>query len=161
MRSIILVLSVGLLFSCEQTQKGLLEGAWIRKGTINYKEGKPIDTVEFKGIFFEVYTKGSISLLMNEIKIDSITGEDIDKGVAEAGTYTLDDNILKKKVYYGTGWIGEGIGKWSGPDKDYIEMEFEVDYGKNHLSKLIISPFHPSALDSLGNGFAEYYTRID
>ena len=64
-------------------------------------------------------------------------------------------------MYYGTGWIGEGIGKWSGPDKDYIEMEFEVDYGKNHLSKLIISPFHPSALDSLGNGFAEYYTRID
>ena len=26
------------------------------------------DTVEFKGIFFEVYTKGSYSLLMNDIK---------------------------------------------------------------------------------------------
>ena len=72
-----------------------------------------------------------------EIKIDSITGEDTDKGVAEAGTYTLDDNKLKKKVYYGTGWLGEGLVKWSGPDKDYIEMEFEVDYGKDHLSKLM------------------------
>tara|TARA_B100000242_G_scaffold153520_1_gene109640 strand:- start:25 stop:510 length:486 start_codon:yes stop_codon:yes gene_type:complete len=161
MKSFILFLSVSLLFSCKQNQKSLLEGAWIRKGTINYKGGKPIDTVEFKGIFFEVYTKGSFSLLMNEIKIDSITGEDTDKGVAEAGTYTLNDNKLKKKVYYGTGWLGEGLGKWSGPDKDYIEMEFEVDYGNNHLSKLIISPFHPSALDSLGNGFAEYYTRVD
>ena len=154
MKSIIIVLSVSLLFSCKQTQKGLLEGAWIRKGTINYKEGKPIDTVEFKGIFFEVYTKGSYSLLMNEIKIDSVTGEDVDKGISEAGTYTLNKNKLKKKVYYGTGWLGDGISEWSGPDKDYFEVEFEIDYGKNHLSKLM-------PLDSLDNGFAEYYTRID
>ena len=45
MKSFILFLSVGLLFSCKQNQKSLLEGAWIRKGTINYKGGKPIDTV--------------------------------------------------------------------------------------------------------------------
>ena len=154
MKSIIIVLSVSLLFSCKQTQKGLLEGAWIRKGTINYKEGKPIDTVEFKGIFFEVYTKGSYSLLMNEIKIDSVTGEDVDKGISEAGTYTLNKNKLKKKVYYGTGWLGDGISEWSGPDKDYFEVEFEIDYGKNHLSKLM-------PLDSISNGFAEYYTRVD
>ena len=154
MKSIIIVLSVSLLFSCEQTQKGLLEGAWIRKGTINYKEGKPIDTVEFKGIFFEVYTKGSYSLLMNEIKIDSVTGEDVDKGISEAGTYTLNKSKLKKKVYYGTGWLGDGISEWSGPDKDYFEVEFEIDYGKNHLSKLM-------PLDSISNGFAEYYTRVD
>ena len=153
MKSIIIVLSVSLLFSCEQTQKGLLEGAWIRKGTINYKEGKPIDTVEFKGIFFEVYTKGSYSLLMNEIKIDSVTGEDVDKGISEAGTYTLNKNKLKKKVYYGTGWLGDGISEWSGPDKDYFEVEFKIDYGKNHLSKLM-------PLDPFDNGFAEYYTRI-
>ena len=40
------------------------------------------------------------------------------------------------------------------PAKDFIEVEFEVDYGKNHLSKLI-------RLDSIGNGFAEYYTRVE
>ena len=50
--------------------------------------------------------------------------------------------------------LGDGIGKWSGPDKDYLEVEFEIDYGKNNLSKLM-------PLDSLGNGFAEYYTRVD
>ena len=154
MKEIILVFTVILLFSCEQTQKGALEGSWLRKGTIKYKEGKPIDTIEFKDIFFEVYTKTSYSLLMNEIKIDSVTGEDVDKGISEAGFYTLNNNKLKKKVYYGTGWLGDGIGIWSGPDKDYFEVEFEVDYGRNHLSKLM-------PLDSLGNGFAEYYTRVD
>ena len=154
MKEIILVFTVILLFSCEQTQKGALEGSWLRKATIKYKEGKPIDTIEFKGVFFEVYTKSSYSLLMNEIKIDSVTGEDVDKGISEAGFYTLNNNKLQKKVYFGTGWLGDGIGIWSGPDKDYFEVEFEVDYGRNHLSKLM-------PLDSLGNGFAEYYTRVD
>ena len=154
MRDVIIVLSAIILFSCEQNQKGALEGSWMRKGTINYKEGKPLDTLEFKGVFFEVYTKASYSLLMNEIKIDSVTGEDVDKGISEAGTYTLNKNKLKKKVYYGTGWLGDGITEWSGPDKDYLEVEFEIDYGKNHLSKLM-------PLDSIGNGFAEYYTRVD
>ena len=34
------------------------------------------------------------------------------------------------------------------------QVGFKIDYGKNHLSKLM-------PLDSLDNGFAEYYTRID
>lgn len=154
MKIILLALSLILLFSCNTKQKGALEGSWIRKGTINYKQGIPVDTVLFNGIFFEIYTKGSYSLLMNEIKIDSITGEDIDKGISEAGTYTLVNNQLEKKVYYGTGWLGDGIDEWSGPDKDYLEVMFKVDYGKDHFSKLM-------PLDSLGNGFAEYYSRID
>ena len=154
MKRIILTLSLILLFSCNKNQRGPIEGSWIRKGTINYKQGIPVDTLEFKGIFFEVYTKSSYSLLMNEIKIDSITGEDIDKGISEAGTYTLENNQLEKKVYYGTGWHGDGIDEWSGPDKDYLEVKFKVDYGKDHLSKLM-------PLDSLGNGFAEYYSRVD
>ena len=154
MKIILIALSLIPLFSCNTKQKGALEGSWIRKGTINYKQGIPVDTVVFEGIFFEIYTKGSYSLLMNEIKIDSITGEDIDKGISEAGTYTLENNQLEKKVYYGTGWLGDGIDEWSGPDKDYLEVMFKVDYGKDHFSKLM-------PLDSLGNGFAEYYSRID
>ena len=97
MKKLILLLSIVLLFSCEQTQKGALEGSWLRKGTINYKEGKPVDTIEFKGVFFEVYTKGSYSLLMNEVKIDSVTGEDVDKGISEAGFYSIDKNKLQKE----------------------------------------------------------------
>ena len=124
------------------------------EGTINYLGGEPVDTIPFEGIFFEVYTKGSYSLLMNEIKIDPVTLEDTDNGSSEAGMYLLEDNMLKKKVYYGTGWIGEVIDKMRDPAKDFIEVEFEVDYGKNHLSKLI-------RLDSIGNGFAEYYTRVE
>ena len=154
MKRILLALSLILLFSCNTKQRGALEGSWIRKGTINYKQGVPVDTVVFEGIFFEIYTKGSYSLLMNEIKIDSITGEDIDKGISEAGTYILENYQLEKKVYYGTGWLGDGIDEWSDPEKDYLEVKFNVDYGKDHFSKLM-------PLDSLGNGFAEYYSRVD
>lgn len=142
------------IFSCSEPKKGDLEGSWIRTGTINYIGGEPVDTLAFKGTFFEVYTKGSYSLLMNEIKIDSVSLEDIDKGSSEAGMYILEGNKLKKKVYYGTGWIGELIDKRRDPTKGFVEVEFEVDYGNNHLSKLI-------RLDSIGNGFAEYYTRVE
>ena len=151
-RCILLVLI--FIFSCSEQKKGALEGSWIRTGTINYLAGEPIDTIAFEGIFFEVYTKGSYSLLMNEIKTDSVSLEDTDKGSSEAGMYALEDNKLKKKVYYGTGWIGEAIDKWKDPLKDYLEVELEVDYGNNHLTKLI-------RLDSIGNGFAEYYTRVE
>ena len=150
-RYILLVLI--FIFSCSE-QNGALEGSWIRTGTINYLAGEPIDTIAFKGIFFEVYTKGSYSLLMNEIKTDSVSLEETDKGSSEAGMYALEDNMLKKKVYYGTGWIGEVIDKRRDPTKGFVEVEFEVDYGNNHLSKLI-------RLDSIGNGFAEYYTRVE
>jgi hypothetical protein len=148
---LIIILQV---ISCQEYKSHDIQGAWLRKGTIEYKGGKPTDTLEFEGVFFEVYTKSSYSLLMNEIKLDTITGEDMDKGISEAGTYVIENKKLRKKIFYGTGWLGDGIDEWSGPDKDYLEVEFEVDYGKNHLSKLI-------PLDSLGNGFAEYYIRVD
>ena len=38
------------------------------------------------------------------LKLNSVTGEDVDKGISS--TYTLYKNKLKKKVYYGTGWLG-------------------------------------------------------
>ena len=154
MKNIYFLFCLFFIFSCSEQKNGDLEGSWIRTGTINYLGGEPVDTIPFEGIFFEVYTKGSYSLLMNEIKIDPVTLQDTDNGSSEAGMYLLEDNMLKKKVYYGTGWLGDGIGIWSGPDKDYFEVEFDINYGKNHLSKLM-------PLDSLGNGFAEYYTRVD
>ena len=154
MKNIYFLFCLFFIFSCSEQKNGDLEGSWFRTGTINYLGGEPVDTIPFEGIFFEVYTKGSYSLLMNEIKIDPVTLEDTDNGSSEAGMYLLEDNMLKKKVYYGTGWIGEVIDKMRDPAKDFIEVEFEVDYGKNHLSKLI-------RLDSIGNGFAEYYTRVE
>ena len=46
------------------------------------------------------------------------------------------------------------INKWKDPNKDYLEAEFKVDIGSHHLSKLI-------GLDSVGNGFAEYYKELN
>ena len=63
MKKLILLLSIVLLFSCEQTQKGALKGSWLRKGTINYKEGKPVDTIEFKGVYsFERRYTGQLNI---------------------------------------------------------------------------------------------------
>ena len=119
MKSFILFLSVGLLFSCKQNKKSLLEGAWIRKGTINYKGGKPIDTVEFKGIFFEVYTKGSFSLLMNEIKIDSITGEE-ENEMLIGGAW---DDVLNGGLGFGFLTRGEGSDRFVFIDYDFSSSE--------------------------------------
>tara|TARA_B100001057_G_scaffold16740_2_gene15636 strand:+ start:5017 stop:5478 length:462 start_codon:yes stop_codon:yes gene_type:complete len=153
MKKIIIIFFL-LITSCSDNTTNSIEGSWIRQGTIEYKNGKPIDTVNFDGIYFEVYSKSSYSLLINEINIDSISGLDTDKGVSEAGRYIFDGNILKKQVFYATGWLDDVINRWKDTDKDYLEVEFKIDLGNNHLSKL-------SRLDSLGSGFAEYYKRVD
>ena len=48
-----------LITSCSVNTTNSIEGSWIRQGTIEYKNGKPIDTVNFDGIYFEVYSKSS------------------------------------------------------------------------------------------------------
>ena len=153
MKNIFIIFAL-LTFSCYQSFINPIEGSWIREGTIEYRNGIPVDTFDFDGIFFEVYSKSSYSLLINEINIDSLTGLDTDKGVSEAGRYLLDGNTLKKQVFYGTGWMDDVINEWKDPNKDYLEAEFKVDIGSHHLSKLI-------GLDSVGNGFAEYYKRVE
>ena len=154
MKKIILFLSLILLFSCEQNQKGALEGSWMRKGTIIYKKGKPFDTIPFKGTHFKIYDKNSFLILVNPIKIDSITGEDIDKGIAMGGEkYFIRNGYTFERLKFGTAWVSNYIKNNKTDSTDYVEFKLKLDYGKNHFSQA-----YP--LDSLGNSTAYYFERI-
>ena len=154
MKEIILFFSLILLFSCEQNQKGALEGSWMRKGTIIYKKGKPFDTIPFKGTHFKIYDKNSFLILVNPIKIDSITGEDIDKGIAMGGEkYFIRNGYTFERLKFGTAWVSNYIKNNKTDSTDYVEFKLKLDYGKNHFSQA-----YP--LDSLGNSTAYYFERI-
>jgi hypothetical protein len=154
MKKIILIFSTILLFSCQQTQKGALEGSWKRKGTIIYKEGKPFDTVPYEGVHFKIYDKNSFLILVNPIKIDSITGEDTDKGIAMGGEkYFIRNGHTFERLKYGTGWVSNYIKNNKTDSTDYVEFKLKLDYGKNHFSQA-----YP--IDSLGNSTAYYFERI-
>ena len=154
MKEIILFFSLILLFSCEQNQKGALEGSWMRKGTIIYKKGKPFDTIPFKGTHFKIYDKNSFLILVNPIKIDSITGEDIDEGIAMGGEkYFIRNGYTFERLKFGTGWVSNYIKNNKTDSTDYVEFKLKLDYEKNHFSQA-----YP--LDSLGNSTAYYFERI-
>jgi len=154
MKEIILFFSLILLFSCEKNQKGALEGSWMRKGTIIYKKGKPFDTIPFKGTHFKIYDKNSFLILVNPIKIDSITGEDIDKGIAMGGEkYFIRNGYTFERLKFGTAWVSNYIKNNKTDSTDYVEFKLKLDYGKNHFSQA-----YP--LDSLGNSTAYYFERI-
>jgi len=154
MKSIIIVLSVSLLFSCEQTQKGPLEGSWKRKGTIIYKESKPFDTIPYEGVHFKIYDKNSFLILVNPTKLDSITGEDIDEGFAAGGEkYFIRNGYTFERLRYGTAWVSNYIKNNKTDSTDYVEFKLKLDYGLNHFSQA-----YP--IDSLGNSTAYYFERI-
>ena len=154
MKRIIIVLSVSLLFSCEQTQKGPLEGSWKRKGTIIYKESKPFDTIPYEGVHFKIYDKNSFLILVNPTKLDSITGEDIDEGFAAGGEkYFIRNGYTFERLRYGTAWVSNYIKNNKTDSTDYVEFKLKLDYGLNHFSQA-----YP--IDSLGNSTAYYFERI-
>ena len=154
MKKVILFLSIVLLFSCEKTQKGPLEGSWKRKGTIIYKESKPFDTIPYEGVHFKIYDKNSFLILVNPIKLDSITGEDIDEGFAAGGEkYFIRNGYTFERLKYGTAWVSNYIKNNKTDSTDYVEFKLKLDYGLNHFSQA-----YP--IDSLGNSTAYYFERI-
>ena len=154
MKKVVLFLSIILLLSCEQTQKGPLEGSWKRKGTIIYKESKPFDTIPYEGVHFKIYDKNSFLILVNPIKLDSITGEDIDEGFAAGGEkYFIRNGYTFERLKYGTAWVSNYIKNNKTDSTDYVEFKLKLDYGLNHFSQA-----YP--IDSLGNSTAYYFERI-
>ena len=126
----------------------------MRKGTIIYRKGKPFDTIPFKGTHFKIYDKNSFLILVNPIKIDSITGEDIDKGIAMGGEkYFIRNGYTFERLKFGTAWVSNYIKNNKTDSTDYVEFKLKLDYGKNHFSQA-----YP--LDSLGNSTAYYFERI-
>ena len=158
MKKLIVILIFTLLnINCNDEYSnitGPLQGTWIRKGTIIYKKGKPFDTIPYKGIHFKIYDKNSFLILINPIKLDSITGEDVDKGFALGGeNYFISNGYITEKVKYGTGWTDDMIKNNLTNNKDYMEFKLKLEYGPNHFSQA-----YP--LDSLGDSSAYYFERV-
>ena len=109
----------------------------MRKGTIIYKKGKPFDTIPFKGTHFKIYDKNSFLILVNPIKIDSITGEDIDEGIAKE-KYFISNGYTFERLKFGTGWVSNYIKNNKTDSTDYVEFKLKLDYGKIISLKLIL-----------------------
>ena len=79
--------------------------------------------------------------------------EDKDLGFAESGQYEIQNDILVKKLMYGTAWIPNAIKNWKKPENDYLEAKFKVDISDDYFLKFIV-------MDSLGNGQADLMKKI-
>ena len=159
MKSVIFLLLTLLIFSCSQrkTQISPLEGTWERIGTILYENGKPADTVPIDDNSFQVKIFGSTHTLWlgNSVFLDS-TGIDINLGSGGySRNYSVKNGILTEFISMGT----DGIENWfkssySIDENGNYPVSFKVNLSNNYYSQLW-------ELDSLGNGNAEFYKRVE
>ena len=159
MKSVIYFSLSLLILSCsqEKTQIGPLEGAWERVGTILYENGKPVDTVPIADNSFQVKIFGKTHTLWlgNSISLDS-TGFDINLGNGGySRNYNVKNGILTEFLSMGT----DGIENWvkssfSKDEKGNYPISFKVIISNDYYSQLW-------ELDSLGNGNAEFYKRVE
>jgi len=157
MKKLILILFLNLILSCTSLEKKIisesLEGAWSKESEIIFKSGVANDTLTYDGVLNEIYAKNYYITLVNNVDLDSVTMEDKDLGFAESGQYEIQNDILVKKLMYGTAWIPNAIKNWKKPENDYLEAKFKVDISDDYFLKFIV-------MDSLGNGQADLMRKI-
>jgi|TARA_A200000113_G_scaffold206315_1_gene203176 hypothetical protein len=157
MKKLILILFLNLILSCTSLEKKIisesLEGAWSKESEIIFKSGVANDTLTYDGVLNEIYAKNYYITLVNNVDLDSVTMEDKDLGFAESGQYEIQNDILVKKLMYGTAWIPNAIKNWKKPENDYLEAKFKVDISDDYFLKFIV-------MDSLGNGQADLMKKI-
>ena len=157
MKKLILILFLNLILSCTSLEKKIisesLEGAWSKESEIIFKSGVANDTLTYDGVLNEMYAKNYYITLVNNVDLDSVTMEDKDLGFAESGQYEIQNDILVKKLMYGTAWIPNAIKNWKKPENDYLEAKFKVDISDDYFLKFIV-------MDSLGNGQADLMKKI-
>ena len=149
-----------LLISCSQpvTEKGPLEGTWERIGTIVYKKGAPSDTLKIQDGFFQtkLFTKSRTIWLSNGVNIDTLTGEDTNTGNGGyLRNYTVKDGTLTEYLSMGSDNIENWMkSSYKADENGNYPVSFKVDIKDNTYSQMW-------GLDSLGNGNAEYYKRVE
>ncbi len=157
MKKLILILFLNLILSCTSLEKKIisesLEGAWSKESEIIFKSGVANDTLTYDGVLNEIYAKNYYITLVNNVDLDSVTMEDKDLGFAESGQYEIQNDILVKKLMYGTAWIPNAIKNWKKPENDFLEAKFKVDISDDYFLKFIV-------MDSLGNGQADLMKKI-
>ena len=149
-----------VIFSCQQKtadERGPLEGVWERTGNIIYRDSKPIDTVPIKDEMFQtkIYTKTHALWLGNNKNIDSLGNDMNPGGGIYSKRYSVINDTLIEYLTSGTDNMDSWFKSNLKMDKDgNFPISFKVMINKNSYSQIW-------NLDSLGNGRAELYKRVE
>lgn len=142
-------------------EKTDLDGIWIRKGTINFVNNVPIDTIPTNtDDFFQVkiYDKGKVMFLSKDLTVDDSTLQGF-YGGGMYGNFTYEDGVLSEIIDYGTFGNEQFHKNWpTKNEKGESVLSFEVDLKENTYSQA-----WPTAqvFQDLGFGAtAEYYERL-
>ena len=85
-------------------KKTELDGVWIRKGTINYVNNIPVDTIPINSDkFFQVkiYDKGKVMFLSRDLAIEDSSLQGF-YGGGIYGNFTYENGVLSEIIDYGT-----------------------------------------------------------
>ena len=157
---LITIVFFSLIISCTQSEvvNGPLEGAWERIGTIVYEKGNPVDTLKIEDGFFQtkLFTKSHTVWISNGINLDSLTGEDMNTGNGGySRNYTVENGVLTEFLSMGSDNIENWVkSSYKADEYGNYPVSFKVDFKENTYSQMW-------GLDSLGNGNAEYYKRVE
>jgi hypothetical protein len=152
-----------LLSSCAEQKneitKGPLEGVWEMQGAIIYKDDEVSDTITMKewnptAWQYKVYTKDFMMWMNNRVEADSLTGQDSYPGNGGyAKKYEVIDGKLREFVNAGQDPFDEWINSVIQEGDKYHIAEYDLEYTSESFTQRIT--------DSLGNGWAEWYKRIE
>ena len=142
-------------------KKTELDGVWIRKGTINYVNNIPVDTIPIDSEkFFQVkiYDKGKVMFLSRDLAIDDSSLQGF-YGGGIYGNFTYENGVLSEIIDYGTFGFEQFHKNWPNKnEKGESVISFDVDLKKNTYSQA-----WPTAKVYQDMGFgatAEYFERL-
>ena len=142
-------------------KKTELDGVWIRKGTINYVNNIPVDTIPIDSDkFFQVkiYDKGKVMFLSRDLAIEDSSLQGF-YGGGIYGNFTYENGVLSEIIDYGTFGFEQFHKNWPNKnEKGESVISFDVDLKNNTYSQA-----WPTAKVYQDMGFgatAEYYERL-
>ena len=145
----------------EGGKKTELDGVWIRKGTINYVNNIPVDTIpndDKKNFQVKIYDKGKVMFLAKDLTIDDSTLQGF-YGGGMYGNFTYENGVLSEIIDYGTFGNEQFHKNWPTKNENGESViSFDVDLKENTYSQA-----WPTAkvYQDLGFGAtAEYYERL-
>ena len=160
MKKIITLIIVICFASCEQKKeenRGPLEGVWERTGTIVFKKNLSVDTLPISNERFQtkIFTKNHAIWLGNGKNLDSLGKDRNPGGGIYSKQYSVTDGVLTEFLTSGS----DNLENWF---KSSLEKDENGNYPISF--KVVINEsyyYQMWELDSLGNGNAELYKRVE
>tara|TARA_B100001173_G_C16030007_1_gene566179 strand:+ start:3406 stop:3888 length:483 start_codon:yes stop_codon:yes gene_type:complete len=160
MKKIIIFIFAMCFTSCQvekEEKRGPLEGVWERTGTIIFKNNRPADTLPMADEQFQtkVFTQHHALWLGNRKNLDSLGNDREPGGGIYSRQYSVVDGVLTEFLTSGSdrmeNWFKSNMEK---DENGNYPISFKVIINEN-------SYYQMWGLDSLGNGNAELYKRVE